>query len=497
MNPAVAAQLAQKMSAQELAGAARGMHPQIPPYVAASEMMRRRDLQARAQGMQAMAQNAQDKTVLEDLLDGSPINPDGIGSLPAMTAQQPQEQQQPQQLGMPQPPAQTSPPSPTPPNGKGYASGGLVAFDDGGAVSKSGASAYGTGPRLPVYDPDYQTPLQRFLNRFRTPEPPLANEFVGVNYVEPQPDLDNYQMPFTSALTTAQDTPDAPVPPPGSSSNRAQGIRVHYEPKPVSVTLPPFLQGDREVPGIASLMEERKALMPQGEALSGLAAAAEQLRDQVAQRRSQNVGEALLSAGAAMAASRSPYFMQAVGEGAQHGLASFQAGRKEVDQLERLRVQYEATVEQARRAEAIGNVDAAQKLHQHAEDLQEKYRALQTTFSVHEAASQRSLQGQLAVASAHSERTQADRELMHEDRIARLETDVYRNAYTESKNRLKDDPKAMMMTEEQKEQIAIENANRALANYRAQQQKGGVPAPYTPPAGKIRGRLDSSGNLVQ
>lgn len=484
-NPAVAAQLAQKLTVQELSKAAQGAHQQIPPYVAASELMRRKDIQQREQGMQAMAESAQDRSVLEELLDGQEINPGGIGSLPALSMPQGQGQQQ----ETPQPPAQGMPVS-TPPNGQGFAAGGLVAFDDGGAVLRGGARG-GFMHDVNAIN-DWMTGKRGWADSKPRPQQyPAGLKVVG------QPDQAEAEAAIPLEAFGGRDSPYnfAPLPKPPAPA-LGSGLRTLYSPQPVSSELPSFLDSPPEVKTLEQYAAERKALLPEGQPYDKLAEEAAALKEQIASRRSGGIGEALLQTGAAMASSRSPYFMQALGEGAQSGLASFQSNRKEIDQLDRLRVQYGATIEQARRAEAIGNIDKAQDMHKHAEDLAEKYKQLQTVYAYHDIGSQRALQGHLAQAQSMSERTVVDRDLMHQDRVAAMEERVYMDAYKSVAAALKDDPKAMMFDESQKEEIAKRRARSAVADFRATQGKSGGITDI-PAAGRPRGRIDSSGNLVQ
>lgn len=516
-NPAAAAQLAQKMTAQDLARAAQGQHPQVPPYIAASELMRRQDLQRRAAGMNAMAGQAQDKSVLEDLLDGQQINPQGIGSLPAMGGpslgqQQAQTQQQQQVPGMPQVPGMQALPVTTPPDGrKSYAAGGLVAFDDGGSVY--------TGPRNRLGQPLTIDPAytdiggkamgwlrQHFWDAPGAAMPPADERALklmppgvdpvaaaGIGSLPSDAAMESEYGPWPTDMETQvqQATPNA----------SSQGIRApFFSPQPVTpAELPSFLQNISEPKSLSEYKAERESLMPPGLAYAGLEGESGKLGEEIASRRSENVGEALLQAGAAMAASRSPYFAQAVGEGAISGLGAFREGRKEVDQLSRLKVQYDATIEGARRQEAIGNLDAAEKMRTQAEALREKALGLQSLFTIHDLTSQRSLQGQLAQANATALRATTDKELAHEDKIAAQERAVFMGAYQSAKDALKDDPTAMMMPETAKEEIALRRANTALEAFRRTQVKGGGLGSLTipQPSGKLRGRLDSSGNLVQ
>lgn len=465
-NPAVAAQLAQKLSDEQLAQAAQGALPTLPPYVAASEMMRRKDLRSRM----APQQQGQDRTVLEDLLDGQQINPEGIGSLPEMSSPQPSVQ------GEPQPPVDTQQASAPP----GYAAGGLVAFDDGGAVygPAGGFSPeflrqhiLGSQPRTPV-------PGVRFA---LTPQMPPARVPKGPT-----------EMDSVYSFTEPEEPPPPVAPYAQSESASSRGIMG----VPMSIKPTEFPEYLRETPHIGSLeeyLDERRALMPEGTPYEKLAAEAAKLGGEVDKRRGQSVGEALLQAGAAMASSKSPYFMSALGEGATAGLKTYQESRKDVDALDKMRINYEATVEQAQRAEQIGDIDSAFKLRKEAQDLYERWMQAKTTYAASDISSQRSLAGQLATGASY-------RQMAHDDRQASMRVSLWNNAYNNAKSILKDDPKSMMMSDEQKEQVARRMASQAVDEFSARegwQRSGGVASLPQQQGGKVRGRLDSSGNLVQ
>lgn len=489
-NPAVAAQLAQRLGMQELAHAAQGGLPTIPAYVAAAELMRRRDLQSRAQGMQAMQQSAGDRSVLQDLLDGQPINPQGIGSLPALSMPKQEEEPQPQQQGgLPQPPAQSAPI--TTPERQGYAAGGLVAFDNGGEVE-----SYPWWLAQTVFNAPGHSLLDIPRSLYKTNYEPDVTP-SGIATVAPQPTAaypnDSGEEEFGPAI----------APPPIAAPTTTAlggGIRSFspMTPPTVSPVIPEWLKVPSEPGSVEQFMKERRALMPQGQALEGLAAASDALKQQIASRRSDNAGEALLQAGSAMMASRSPYFMQALGEAGQAGLASFRSGRKDIDALQQLQTQYVSTVDQARRAEAIGDVNAAQQARERAQTIAEKYNEMRTVYAAHDVASQRAMYGHYATANAEMARVNAMQTQAHDDRVAALEEHAYQIGYQSAKDALANDPKAMMLDERQKEQIARRRGEQNVEDFRRRRNLPGGGISSLPDTGsRMRGRIDSSGSLVQ
>lgn len=529
VNPAAAAQLAQKMSDQELSQAAQGRfpNPNFPLWAATTEMQRRAAMRQGMQGMQAMRQNAQDKTVLEDLLDGKPIQPQGIGSLPAMT--DPNMQGTQGNAAQPQTPDQQSPMAGTQPataSPRGYASGGLVAFDGGGPVDNGPASGY----TQPYYPRGSSQPPPGFYDSFVRPLGAPFRAFADWTTrgaprgrsVQPRP------MDTTPAMLRAQtegwtaDENGEPV----RTSDLIRGLQPLAEPdlndpviggvgdddgstggvggglgsltgSPVSPSMPDFLtKAMKDTPSLEALVAQRRALLPSGQAHEGLAAEAEAMKGRIAERTSAAKGEGLLRAGLGMMASRSQYFGNAVGEGGAAGLKQYIDEKKDIDRLEQLRVQYASTVEAARRAEAIGNVDAADKMQSQAETIRAHILSAQASYAAHDVSSQRSLQGHLAMANAHNAYRKQAADDRHEDRVAAIEAGVFRQAYDKAMSGLKDNPQSMMMTDDQKEQLALSRARNELAAWRS--ARSGITSLESPVApGAVRGKLDASGNLTR
>lgn len=496
INPAQAAKIAEKLSDDQLAALASGQTPtpQFPLYVAMSEMQRRAELRKSMQGMNAMAANAQDRTVLEELLDGKPIQPDGIGSLPAMMQpQQPQAQQQPA-LAQGQPQGQAQQPQSAPP--RGYARGGLVALDKGGYINPNTNPSSLHPERSLGVDWDFVPKTWHWMQenfdkmerpwRYREPITQRDIDYEGFDFADPPI---NVPAPVEDASRVAGQ-------PAGPSTSTTRSVRAGvpvFQPQPVEVNIPEFLTRElRDSPTMADLMREREALMPTGQAHSALEEESARMAEEIAQRKRMSTGEALLQAGATMAASRSPYFLSAAGEGALSGLQSLRASRGETDKLQALKTQYASTVDAARRAEAIGNVDAAMNLKAKAEELRQKIVNSMGIFASYDITSQRGLQGDFARAQATMAQSETTRELAHLDRERATEARIMSDAYDAALKALKDDINAINLTESQKEEIAKRWANNARANWRR-----GVAEPTAQRQGTLRGTLDASGNLHQ
>lgn len=507
-NPAQAAQVAQKLSDGQLRQIATGASPlgaQFPLYVAAAEIQRRADLRRSMQGMQAMADGAQDKSVLEELLDGQPIDSSGgVGTLPAMTDQstgqpsslmQAQQPQQPQGQGQPMQP-------------KGYAGGGVVALDDGGYVR-------GSGSRRPISDPAYSPsgfwdwlqggfagpsrgvgmptmPAERRspIGAFAPITTAADLERQNTNFVT---DENGYPVRMGEAVRGLPALDVYTPPKMAAAESEGSGSTVTSRGPSSSVLradMPSFLKdaigGNR---GIAALMAERQSMMPGGQALEGLQGESDTLSDTISKRREGSKGEALLQAGAAMAASRSPYFMQAVGEGGLAGLKQYTDERKDIDKLQQLRTQYTAAIDQARRAEAIGNVDAAQKAQDHADLVRVQYVKAAGDWEEKELTSRRALEGSIIHSDAIREYHRASAEGANEARLAAIRGRLYTNAVSMFAQRMKNDPRTMMLPDEEIQRRSQEEARtymqHALPMVTGEDAGEGVPS-SPPVAGTVR-----------
>lgn len=472
-NPAQAAQVAQKLSDGQLRQIATGASPlgaQFPLYVAAAEIQRRADLRRSMQGMQAMAAGAQDKSVLEELLDGTPIDSSGgVGTLPAMTDQS---------TGQPSSLMQAQQPQGQPMQPKGYAGGGVVALDGGGVVEPpifagarkawQGLGGFGSWFRGGMYAPgaiggtapypyQYSPETVDSISPRRTSAADLERQ--NADYVT---DENGYPVRIGEAVRGLSPF-DVYTPPKlaaADSSGSSATVTSRGPSSSVSrADMPSFLKDSMESDrGLASFLAERQGLMPGGQALEGLQGERDTLADSISKRREGSKGEALLQAGAAMAASRSPYFMQAVGEGGLAGLRQYTDERKDIDKLQQLSTQYTAAIDQARRHEAIGNVDAAAREQQHAQTLRATYVKAAGDWEEKELTSRRALEGSIIHSDAIREYHRASAEGANEARLAAIRGRLYTNATTMFAQRLKNDPRTMMLPDEEIQRRAQEEA---------------------------------------
>lgn len=510
-NPAQAAQVAQKLSDAQLRQIATGASPlgaQFPLYVAAAEIQRRADLRRSMQGMQAMAAGAQDKSVLEELLDGEPIDSSGgVGTLPAMTDQstgQPSSLMQAQPQGQ----GQGQPMQP-----KGYAGGGVVALDDGGYVR-------GAGSRRPIADPSYSP--SGFWDW-------LQGGFAGPSRGVGMPSMPAGRpssMGAFAPITTAADLErqndnfvtdengypvrmgeavrglpalDVYTPPKLAAAEGSGSTVTSRGPASSSVAradMPSFLKDAMTAPrGLGSLLAERQSLMPTGDALQGLQGESDTLADTISKRREGSKGEALLQAGAAMAASRSPYFMQSVGEGGLAGLKHYSEERKDIDKLQQLHTQYTAAIDQARRAEAVGNVDAAQKAQDHADLVRVQYVKAAGDWEEKELTSRRALEGSIIHSDAIREYHRATAEGANEARLAAIRGRLYTSATTMFAQRLKNDARTMMLPDEEIQRRAQEEA-RTYMQHALPMVTGEDAGEGMPSSPRLDGTVSTNGRYV-
>ena len=113
----------------------------------------------------------------------------------------------------------------------------------------------------------------------------------------------------------------------------------------------------------------RQAAMPQGSAGAGLEAALRREETREPSERDDNYRMALLEAGLAMMASTSPHALVGIGEGAQKGVAAYRRGKAELQAAEKARRDVMSRIEEARRAEARGDAEAAYRNRLKADEL--------------------------------------------------------------------------------------------------------------------------------
>lgn len=91
------------------------------------------------------------------------------------------------------------------------------------------------------------------------------------------------------------------------------------------------------------------------------------------ERRKEAFYMAMVEAGLGMMASRSPYALQGIGEGAMRGVGSYKNAMKELDSLARSRNEALDSISKARRAEQMGNAKEAYEYAQTADSNANKF----------------------------------------------------------------------------------------------------------------------------
>ena len=107
----------------------------------------------------------------------------------------------------------------------------------------------------------------------------------------------------------------------------------------------------------------------QGEAMAGLEAALKKEAGEADDKRKEGLKMALIEAGLGMMASRSPYALSGIGEGAMQGVRSYGSSMKELEKAAQRRQELESKIEQARRAEKDGRARDALALTEQAATL--------------------------------------------------------------------------------------------------------------------------------
>lgn len=172
-------------------------------------------------------------------------------------------------------------------------------------------------------------------------------------------------------------------------------------------------------PGKAQTLEEiqaeRAALMPKDKAFAGLEAALSKEAEGVEGEKKDALWMAVTQAGLAAAAGGSPYALKNIAEGFGTGLAGYKESLKEFKKADKERQKAMADIEQARRAEARGDVDAALSLREKSQDRMDKFNdrkaaglAAITGSEISAAASKYAADSSAATARATANRTPAE-----------------------------------------------------------------------------------------
>ena len=368
---------ARKMSDSQLAQVLQGKSLDVPQYVAMTEAMGRKQLRTAVDGQQAMAQ-AKQPSLKEKLLMGD----------------QPQMPQMPQGMppqGMPQQPMMAAEgglmydgggiadlPAPNM-ESVDMASGGIVAFADGGDVPRY----YDGGP---LTEEEMQQLLTRGSLR-RSEEDTkkgLAEQpYFGSQRNRPYKDAAANAMKeaiaaaptTTTAQAMQQDMENAApgkvaaAPAGGPTVDQINALNA----RPRAPNAPNEKAGLGGTDEFASYMDMVKK--NNGDFLSKLEGLSAKQREGLAQLKSQGGGEALLNLAGALFSN--PNMAMALGQGAPAVAKTAAASRKEQKAIEQSANEYDLNLAKAQEAAAKGDVDAAMQFKKLAQDAKYQQGMLQ------------------------------------------------------------------------------------------------------------------------
>ncbi len=381
------------------------MHKDDPYTVslAVAESNRRKQMRSEQQGM--MAGQPQPKVVDQDIAQMAPP--------PAQMAP-PMQQALPEQQGIGALPA---------PNMQHMADGGIAGYDDGGMAEGGGPASeleYNNEPVMRMADGGvarYSGDAESFVRTtsggkdwfldppdtvrdpnvdwYREVPNPVYDATKGKKYATRDEAVAAYNRanavplrPHTPASQMGYDVP-APATPAttGRTTANTTAGRTGANPSVRASSGAAPAAGADDV-GIANLMKQLTPMSLEERAASAKKLAAEANadsdaaykkyadqfqaeREELAGRKNQNIGRAMMEAGFGMMESDSPYAAVGIGRGARKGMAALNEAEKSDDAAKRALMQSEMTLMQAQRAERSGNHrDAVALMNQHRQEQQ-------------------------------------------------------------------------------------------------------------------------------
>lgn len=345
-NMAQVMALARKMSDAQLAEVLQGKSLDVPQYVAMTEAMGRKSLRTAMDGQQAMAQ-AQQPSVKDKLM---------MGDQPQMPQGMPMAPQQPVMAadgGLMY--ADGGIASLSAPNMESMdmASGGIVAFNEGGLGSEFGGTvSYADDQeRLARLQLEKNAKQYEFL---KEASPVAAERFLANN-------------PELMAKATPAATP-APAKVPAGGPTVDQINALNARPRAPVVPIAPKadkekagLGGTDEFAGYMDMVKKNNA-----DYLSKLEGASAKQREAGDRARSQGGGEALLALSRGLLGKST--LAAGVSEGIPGVLAAAAGSRKEQNALNQSANDYELNIAKAQEAAAKGDMESALKFKQLADE---------------------------------------------------------------------------------------------------------------------------------
>lgn len=244
-----------------------------------------------------------------------------------------------------------------------YAGGGIVAFDEGGDVEDKGpftgplAWLFGQPNITPAEKARYRALQEQAQARAASPAEPVATPYDSQTATR-RADYAVAGQPATVTTPPVIDRPAAPVVP------RPAGISDLLKQRPQSDLVGSLRKEyadleTREAARQQEMQGKREQLMGSvtGEPFEDMKKSLEAEAKQFGADREEAKAMALFKAGLAMMSGTSPHALQNIGKGAMVGTEDYQAAIKDLKKAEKENQKQMAYIEQARRAEKLGDRD--------------------------------------------------------------------------------------------------------------------------------------------
>jgi hypothetical protein len=252
------------------------------------------------------------------------------------------------------------------PNMQKMADGGIVAFagDEGSLV---GYNEYGVPADLSGDDLSWDERLASIFDPNYKPYRPAKTP--AATSAAPTPAAAATTPPAQTVFKDARTPPAPPV-----AEKKAPGI-AGIKPPAVAKSTPMSYEdslkrvgagdkdllgeyakaGKEETAGMEALLKEKEAAKPGGKAGESLEKYLQGKEKADVAKRAENINNAFVNAGFAIATSDSPSLLTSLAKGGKEGMASYKAGIEKLDAAADERARLFASIEDARRAEAKGD----------------------------------------------------------------------------------------------------------------------------------------------
>lgn len=261
------------------------------------------------------------------------------------------------------------------------AAGGIVAFERGGQVAHFQNTGMVSGTPDPQYLRAYYLsrglPLPEELmteeEKRRKPYPAGIFPRMGRAFSDIGESISNVVSPGGADFYSTQAPAPARAAPPTTAQYQAQDIQEGYASAPVGGAAAPAQVPVRpaasapaaaaapakKLPSIADYLKEAREAAPPGQAYEGLEKSIQEGAGQRKADKEQSFWMRVAEAGFGMMSGTSPYAMVNIGQSLSSAMKSYADDLKEQKKLDREDRRLLADIEQARRAEALGQYDKA------------------------------------------------------------------------------------------------------------------------------------------